>query len=148
MQISVKQLSPNAKLPFRAHEGDAGADLFYCPEEASEPVTLKPGERFLFSTGIAVAVPNGYVGLIWDKSGVAVKTGLTVLGGVIDAGYRGEVKVCLLNTGSEDITIEPGQKIAQILIQPVVGSFFSEVDELPEATDNRGDGGFGSTGLV
>ncbi len=140
MNLAIKKLLPEATLPQYAHDTDAGMDL--C---SVEQLTVHPQERVLVSTGIALAIPTGYVGLVWDKSGIATKTGLTTLAGVIDSGYRGELKIALLNTSTENYTIVPGQKIAQLLIQPIMHPVLREVDSLP-ATE-RGDGGFGSTGL-
>ena len=148
MKIAIKKLNPNAKVPTYAHGTDAGMDLYYSTE-GMESIIIAPGARVLIETGVAFAIPRGYVGLIWDKSGVAVKQGLKVLGGVIDAGYRGEVMVCLLNTSNDIVTIQPEQKLAQMLIQPVAMPHIEIVDgDLPAAEDERGEGGFGSTGLT
>ncbi len=139
MKIEVKKIYPEAKIPVRAHETDAGLDLFSVEEK-----TIQRGTRQVFGTGIALAIPEGYVGLIWDKSGLAAKNGLTCLGGVIDAGYRGEIFVTLANLGDEDYTVTEGQKVAQILIQRVKLPILEEVEELDET--ERGDKRFGSTG--
>lgn len=139
MQVHVKKLQPEAKLPTYAHAGDAGMDLY-----AATATTLLPGERAVVPTGIAVAIPAGYVGLIWDKSSVAATRGLKTLGGVIDAGYRGEIMVGLLNTSTEPQTFAAGDKVAQLLIQAVERPQLIVVAELDESA--RGDGGFGSTG--
>lgn len=147
MKITFKQLRADAKVPSYAHGTDAGMDLYYYNKDGASAV-LEPGARGVFETKMAIAIPRQYVGLIWDKSGLATKQGLKVLGGVIDAGYRGEIMVGLLNTGSEAVTIAHGQKIAQILIQPICNPHIEVVDgELPAAEDERGEGGFGSTGL-
>ena len=147
MQISIKKLNPNAKVPSYAHGTDAGMDLFYSTE-GMEGIVVAPGARVIIPTGVAFAIPRLYVGLIWDKSGIAAKQGIKVMGGVIDAGYRGEVMVCLLNTSNDIVTIQPDQKVAQILIQPIVTPHIEIVDgDLPAAEDERGTGGFGSTGL-
>jgi len=98
-------------------------------------------------TGIAVALPEGLAGLIWDKSGLAVKQGISVMAGVIDAGYRGEIIVCIINHGKENVVIRNGQKISQLITQPVFHPDIVVVNELPEASDQRGEGGFGSTGI-
>lgn len=144
MKICVTKLHPEAKVPSYAHSTDAGMDLYYHGED----VVLAAGARGVFATGIAMAIPRQFVGLIWDKSGVATKEGLKVLGGVVDAGYRGEVMVALLNTSNEPVTLTHGRKLAQMLIQPVVTAHIELVDgELPAAEDDRGKGGFGSTGL-
>lgn len=116
-------------------------DLF-----AIENITLKPGERAAVGTGIALAIPAGNVGLIWDKSGRVLNEGLKIMAGVVDAGYRGEVKVALINLGTEPISIQKHQKIAQMLIQPVISPTLMEVQQLEEET-SRGTGGFGSTGI-
>ncbi|MFH1426711.1 MAG: dUTP diphosphatase [Candidatus Kerfeldbacteria bacterium] len=140
MTVKVQKLHENAKIPEYAHQGDAGMDIF-----ALEEVTLQPGQRHAVPTGIAMQIPTGHVALVWDKSGRAVKEGLKTMAGVIDEGYRGEVKIVLNNLGQEPVVIEKHQKIAQILIQPVVSPSVELVDAL-DATD-RGEGGFGSTGL-
>lgn len=140
MQLSIKKLHPEAKLPTRAHTGDAGLDLY-----SVEDIVLAPGQRYGVATGIAIAIPDGYVGLVWDKSGVALNGGITCLGGVVDAQYRGEVKVIVLNTSDVSYEIKSGQKIAQLLIQEVALPGVIEVENLDDTT--RGDGGFGSTGL-
>lgn len=139
MKLLIKKLHPDAKVPTFAHATDAGLDL--C---AVEPVTLAPGERKSIATGIAMAIPEGYVGLVWDKSGIAHKGGLKTLGGVIDAGYRGEIFVGLHNLADVPYTFELGNKVAQILIQKIEQPELVEVDELPEA--DRGEKAFGSTG--
>lgn len=140
MDLAIKKLNAEAVLPQFAHDTDAGMDL--C---ATETITIAPQQRVLVATGLALAIPTGYVGLVWDKSGIASKAGVTTLAGVIDAGYRGEVKIALLNTGTEVYAIKRGQKIAQLLIQPICHPMLREVEELPAA--DRGDRGFGSTGL-
>jgi len=139
MQIPVKKLDPNAKIPTYAHVGDAGMDLY-----ALEGVTIEPKQRALIPTGISMAIPDGYVGLIWDKSGVAAKRGLKTLAGVIDSGYRGEVQAALFNTSEETQVFEAGDKLAQMLIQPIESPHIMEVDELDPT--RRGEDGFGSTG--
>ena len=139
MELQIKKLHPDAKLPSFAHAPDAGMDLF-----TVEDVNLDPGERYSVPTGLSLAVPAGHVGLIWDKSGVAQTRGLKTLGGVIDAGYTGEVFVGMVNVGSESQTFIAGDKIAQLLIQKVEHPKIIEVDELDETT--RGEGRFGSTG--
>ena len=139
MQLKIKKLHPEAKLPTYAHDNDAGMDLF-----ASESCTLKPGERVQVKTGIALAIPDGYVGLVWDKSGLSHKYGLKTLGGVVDAGYRGELMVGLVNVGSDTHIFNVGDKVAQMLIQKVEQPTLVEVDVLDETA--RGEGAFGSTG--
>lgn len=139
MDLQVKKLVPDAKLPVRAHHDDAGLDLF-----AAEEYSLAPGERQMVKTGIAMAIPTGYVGLIWDKSGVAGKTGIKTMGGVVDASYRGDVQVIMVNLSSTPYKVEKGAKIAQLLVQQVA---LPEVCEVPELDDTiRGENGFGSTG--
>jgi deoxyuridine 5'-triphosphate nucleotidohydrolase (dut) len=139
MKIAVKKMVPEARIPVYHHQGDAGMDLFSCVQ-----MVIKPGETAAVPTGLQMAIPFGYVGLIWDKSGIALK-GIHRLAGVVDAGYRGEVKVVLANLGQEPFEITPGMKIAQMLVQPVESPEVVEVDELDKTS--RGEGGFGSTGL-
>lgn len=114
-------------------------DLFACEE-----TVVHQGDRVLVGTGVAMEIPDGYVGLIWDKSGLSNNHGLKTLGGVIDAGYRGEVKVGLVNLSDKDYTVRAGEKVAQMLIQKVEHVAIEEVPELSDTS--RGDGGFGSTG--
>ena len=128
-----------AVVPSFAHTTDAGMDL--C---ASVEVVVLAGERVSAPTGIAMQIPEGHVGLIWDKSGVSQKVGLKTLGGVIDAGYRGEIFVGLFNTSKETYTFAPGQKLAQILIQEIKQPELEVVDSLEDS--DRGEGAFGSTG--
>ncbi len=148
VEIRIHKIKEGAILPTFAHLSDAGADLF-----TSESVTI-PGAtsidgnpifpRTKIPTGIALEIPVGYVGLIWDKSGLSTKHGLVTLAGVIDAGYRGEIVVPMMNTDCEPYTFAAGEKIAQILIQPVAHPDFIETVILTPA--DRGDNGFGSTG--
>jgi dUTP pyrophosphatase len=140
-QLPVKRLTETAKLPDKANLFDAGLDL-YCDEK--EVVRLAPGERKLFSTGVSVAIPKGFVGLIWPRSGHAVKKGLDTMAGVIDAPYRGEIKVLLVNHSDEYQYYSPGDKIAQMLIQVIPDFTAVEVENLDETS--RGDNGFGSSG--
>lgn len=139
MELRIQKLHPQATIPAYVHEGDAGLDL--C---ASSAVSIAPGVREQVSTGLAVAIPEGYVGLIWDKSGVSHKGGIKTLGGVVDAGYRGEVLVGIYNTSDAPYVFNVGDKVAQMLIQPVVRPAVTVVQELDTTT--RGKGGFGSTG--
>jgi dUTP pyrophosphatase len=134
VHVKVKKLDPNAKLPEYAHPGDAGADLF-----AFGSYSLPSLCRIVVRTGIALAISEEHVGLIWDKSGLAAKNGITVLAGVVDSGYRGEIKVCLFNTTEEDFLVESGSKVAQLLVQKVDYASFSEVAEL-DSTDRGIDG--------
>lgn len=142
LSIQMVMLDPDLEPPSYAHPGDAGADL-----RARESVTLGPGERVLVPTGVALALPFGYVGLVHPRSGLATKHGITVVNapGTVDAGYRGEIKVTLLNTDlHESMTFERGDRIAQLVIQRVEQAVFVQVDSLEDSA--RGTGGFGSTG--
>jgi len=139
MELKVKRLHSAAKLPSYGHPGDAGLDLFSCAD-----LILAPGQVRAVPTGIKVAIPAGHVGLIWDKSGISL-SGVHRLAGVVDAGYRGEVRVVMVNLSREPLTISQGMKIAQMLIQPVREVKVTEVEELDDTS--RGEGGFGSTGL-
>lgn len=138
--VNVQLLVDAAKMPTYAYAGDAGMDLY-----ASHEVIVGAGERVQVRTGIAMAIPDGYVGLIWDKSGLSHRAGFKTLGGVIDAGYRGEVLVGMVNLGSEPYTFHTGDKVAQMLIQKVEQPQLVEVDKLDETV--RGQGAFGSTGV-
>lgn len=139
MNISIKLLNEHAVMPSYAHVDDAGMDLYACEE-----IAIQPNARGQVRTGIAVAIPDGYVGLVWDKSGISHKIGLKVMGGVIDAGYRGEILVGVVNLGNSSHAFNVGDKIAQMLIQKVEHPELIEVTELD--TTVRGDKGFGSTG--
>jgi len=136
--VRYARLHVDACAPSYARAGDAGLDL--C---SVETVTLEPGTRHVFRTGIAVELPAGYVGLVWDRSGLGAR-GLTTFGGVIDSTYRGEIKVTLFNSGSGAHTVHAGDRVAQMLVQPIVEAMVTEVSEL-SATE-RGAGGFGSSG--
>ena len=141
--MKVKKLVDDAVIPQRAHHDDAGVDL-----SAIEPVTLRPGRRALVGTGIAIALPAGTVGLVHPRSGLAFKKGLSIVNapGTVDAGYRGEIKVCLINLDpEEDIVIAKGDRIAQLVVQKVELTSFEEVDSLDDT--ERGEGGHGSTGV-
>lgn len=141
MNITVKRLDSELPLPCRAHPGDAGVDLY-----ARQAVTLAPGERRLVPTGLAVAIPEGHAGLVVPRSGLALRHGVGVVNapGLIDAGYRGELGVILVNHGQDQVTFERGERIAQLVVVAVAQPDLVEVDELPPTP--RGDGGFGSTG--
>jgi dUTP pyrophosphatase len=151
MQIPFKRLHPTAKAPTRAHNTDAGFDLYalqsdqYSPEKqfAVHPA-LRPGERRLFKTGIALAIPAGYYGHICDRSGNALKRGLHVLGGIVDSGYLGDIGVILFNTSEDTIWIEAGERIAQIIVKRHESPEFVEREDLEQSA--RGAGGFGSSG--
>ena len=141
--VSVKKLSPAAKLPSYGTPEAAGADLYACLEQ---PVTIEPGASAWISTGIALEVPRGSAGLIYARSGMACKKGLAPANkvGVVDSDYRGEVTVVLHNHGDRPQTVEPGERIAQLVITPVLTPVYEEVKEL--SSSERGAGGFGSTG--
>ena len=141
--VSVKLLDSRAKLPAYGSNAAAGADLYAL---TGSPVTIAPGETALIHTGIAVAVPQGYVGLVYARSGMACKRGIAPANkvGVIDADYRGEVMIYLYNHGSQPQTVEDGERVAQLVITPYLTAQFQSVDEL-DGTE-RGSGGFGSTG--
>ncbi len=139
MKLPIKKLDSKAKLPSYSHPGDAGMDLF-----ALENTLVKAGQRFAVKTGIAMEIPEGFVGLVWDKSGLAIKNGIKTLGGVIDSGYRGEILIGVLNTSDKDYVFEAGHKIAQMLIQKIENMEIVETDLLSDT--QRGSGGFGSTG--
>jgi len=140
MKIKIKKLSGDAKLPCYAHKGDAGMDLY-----SNESKTINPAERQIINTGVSIEIPEGYVGLIKDKSGLSANNGLTILAGVIDSSYRGEYSVVVLNTSKEKYEVKQGQKIAQLLILPIMNPEIKEVNELENSS--RGEDGFGSTGL-
>lgn len=139
MNFNVQLLHPDAKAPAFAHEGDAGLDVY-----STEDYTLQPGERHLFKLGFSAEFDAGFVCLVWDRSGLAAKHGLTNLAGVIDAGYRGEYGVVVLNTSSAPVSVKKGDRIAQLLIQPVQRVAVHVVPELSDS--GRQGGGFGSTG--
>lgn len=145
MFIDVKKLNDNAKLPSRATKVSAGADLCACIED---DVVLMPGDRKLISTGIAIAVPEGYGGFVFARSGLSSKFGISLANcvGVIDGDYRGEVKVSVINHSAEPYTIKNGERIAQLVIMPVDLCEYGFCDELDET--ERGTGGFGSTGKM
>ncbi|HHX71362.1 MAG TPA: dUTP diphosphatase [Clostridiales bacterium] len=142
MQIPIKRLRP-VELPMYASEGAAAADL---RAAVDEPITILPHTRVLIPTGVAVAVPEGCVALVFARSGLAIRHGLALSNGVgvIDSDYRGEIQVGLYNHGEEPYTVQPGERIAQMAILPFIPADFVETDTLPET--RRGKGGFGSTG--
>ena len=140
-ELPVKRMHAGATLPTRAYEGDAGLDLSAC-----ERVELGPGERAVVSTGLAVAIPEGHAGLVLPRSGLAVRHGIGVVNapGLIDAGYRGELKVALLNTDRDErFVVEPGMRIAQLVVVPVAMPEPNEVTDVPAS--ERGERGFGSS---
>jgi len=143
LRVAVRRLDAGLPLPRYARAGDAGLDL-----HAAESVTFAPGARLAVRTGIALAIPEGFAGFVLPRSGTALRTGLTVLNapGLIDAGYRGEVQVLLINHGAVDVTVARGDRIAQLVIAAVTPVRFERVDLLPET--ERGHGGFGSTGVA
>lgn len=147
IQVSIKRLPHNEDLPLPSYESAsaAGMDL---PAAVMADITLQPGERDLIATGLAIALPDGYEAQIRPRSGLAARNGVTVLNtpGTVDADYRGEVKVILVNLGNQPFTVTRGMRIAQMVIAPVVQATMEQVDELPETA--RGAGGFGSTGTA
>ena len=143
ISMNVKKLCDKATLPVYASEYAAGADLYACLDE---PVTIEPNETKLIKTGLAMAIPEGLAGLIYARSGLASKRGLAPANkvGVIDSDYRGEVMVALHNHGTTPQTVEHGERIAQLVLAPVINASFNIVDDLDSTA--RGEGGFGSTG--
>lgn len=143
VSVPIKLMNGEAKLPSYAHEGDAGLDL-----RSAQNLIIWPGKRELIKTGVAVAIPEGYAGFILPRSGLAINKGLTVLNapGLIDSGYRGEVKVALINLGQGRVTVHEGDRIAQLVIQQVAKADLVRVAELSETM--RGLEGFGSSGVA
>jgi dUTP pyrophosphatase len=140
MKIYIQKIEPDAKLPNLAYVGDAGIDLF-----SVEDIEIPAMENRAVRTGIKIAIPEGYAGFVWDKSGLALNKQLKTMAGVIDSGYRGEVKVVLFNLGKENYKVEKGSKIAQLVIMPIINYELEEVKKLDET--ERGSKGFGSSGL-
>lgn len=140
MRLRIQKIDPEAHVPSYAYDGDAGMDI-----RSIESVAIQPGERQVIRTGLKLAIPEGYAGFVWDKSGLSVKNGLTTLAGLIDSNYRGELQVVLMNLGSEVYEVENGSKIAQLVLMSVGGLEIEEGD-IDDVTD-RGEGGFGSSGL-
>jgi len=140
MELKIKRLDKNVDAPMYAHDTDAAFDL-----RASDDIILKSKEKKIVKTGLSVAIPQGYAGLIWDRSGLAAKNSLHVMAGVIDSGYRGEVGVVMVNLGDTDFQVEQNMRIAQMLVQPVATPKIIEVDELDDT--DRSANGFGSSGL-
>ena len=139
MKIKIKKIHPDAIIPKYAHPGDAGMDLY-----TVEAFELEPSERKSIPLGISIEIPEGYVGLMWDKSGLSHKYGIKTFGGVIDSGYRGEIHAGVMNLSDKYFKFEKGQKIIQLLIQKIENVDFEEVSELSDSS--RGEGGLGSTG--
>jgi dUTP pyrophosphatase len=140
IDVSVRRLRPDAHIPQPAYDGDAGLDLAAC-----DHIALGAGERAVVSTGLAVEIPEGYAGFVQPRSGLAARHGIGIVNspGLIDSGYRGEIRVVLLNTGAETFSVEPGMRIAQLVVVPVAAVRLVEVDEL--AASDRGIRGFGSS---
>ena len=141
--MNVKRLTDSAKLPKKAHTGDLGYDLF-----SDEEVLILPGQSELIPTGIAVEFPEGYGGIIKDRSSVASKLGLVTAAGVIDNGYVGEIRILLINTSGQMVVLKKGEKIAQLVLVQTVDFDVTEVYYDLESADERGTGGFGSTGTT
>ena len=142
VDVLIKRLDAGLPLPARSHPGDAGVDLV-----AAAPVDLAPGARAVVPTGIAIALPDGYAAFVHPRSGLAARHGVTIVNapGTVDAGYRGEIRVTLLNTDpAQAVSFQRGDRIAQLVIQRVASPVFHEVDSLPGSA--RGENGFGSTG--
>ncbi len=141
--INIKKINPNAIIPTYGSVDAAGADLYACIDA---DVTIAPGETYLVKTGLSMEIPVGFAGLIYARSGLSTKKGLAPANkvGVIDSDYRGEIMVALYNQSDKPQTIEPGERIAQMVITPFIQGIFNEVDELSDTV--RGEGGFGSTG--
>ena len=142
IELPIRRLRDDAVVPGRAYDGDAGLNLAAC-----ERIELRPGERATVGTGLAVAIPDGYAGFVQPRSGLAARNGITIVNtpGLVDSGYRGEVKVVLLNTDArETFVVEPGMRIAQLVVMPIPSVAPLEVDDLPAS--ERGEAGFGSSG--
>jgi dUTP pyrophosphatase len=141
VELRFTRLREGARLPSRAHPGDAGLDL-----QSVEVARIEPGERASVGTGVAVEIPDGHAGLVLPRSGLAARHGIALVNapGLIDSGYRGELRVLLLNTGDEAFEIAPGDRIAQLLLAPVTEAEPVEAPQLAPST--RGEGGFGSSG--
>ena len=141
VDVALRKLDPDLPTPSYAHPGDAGADLY-----ARHDVELGPGERAVVPTGVAIALPQGWAAFVHPRSGLAARHGLTVVNapGTVDAGYRGEIQVILLNTDTRPVRLERGDRIAQLVVQRVAQARFTQVADLEESA--RGAGGLGSTG--
>lgn len=141
IKIKIQKIEDGAVVPSYARAGDAGLNLY-----SAEDLVLKGGERQAIKTGIKMEIPDGYVGLIWDRSGMAFNDGIKTMAGVVDSGYRGEVKVVLMNLSKEDFEIKKGYKIAQMIIQKFESAEIEITENL--SGSERGNGGFGSTGMI
>lgn len=139
MNIKIRKTNLYSKSPSYAHKGDAGLDLF-----SAVDINIKPKHRTAVPTGIEMEIPEGYAGLIWDKSGMALQDGIKTMAGVVDSTYRGEIKVVIVNLSSKIIKIKNGDKVAQILVQPITTANIIDSDSLTHT--KRGEKGFGSTG--
>ena len=139
MQLKIKKIHPEAKMPKRAYRSDAGFDLF-----TPEDFTIVPGERKTIPLGLAMEIPIGYAGLLLDKSSLSHKYGIETFGGVIDAGYRGQIHAGLINLSSIPYTFKKGEKIIQMLIMPILDTELVEANDL--APSDRGEGALGSSG--
>lgn len=139
MKLKVKRLNKGAKIPSYATYDDAGMDL-----HTTEEILIRPGDSAIIPTGIATEIPVGYVGLIWDRSGIGIKHNLKVMGGVIDSGYRGEIRIGMVNLSKKEYKFEKGDKVAQMIIQAKENPEIVESDELSDS--ERGEGTLGSTG--
>jgi dUTP diphosphatase len=140
IDVAIRRLRPDAHIPEPAYDGDAGLDLAAC-----DHIALGAGERAVVSTGLAVEIPEGYAGFVQPRSGLAARHGIGIVNspGLIDSGYRGEIHIVLLNTGTTTFSVEPGMRIAQLVVVPVAAVRLVEVDEL--AASDRGARGFGSS---
>lgn len=140
IDVAVRRLRPDAHIPEQAYDGDAGLDLAAC-----DHVMLGPGERAVVPTGLALEIPDGYAGFVQPRSGLAARHGIGIVNspGLIDSGYRGEIRIVLLNTSREAFSVEPGMRVAQLVVVPVAAVRLIEVDEL--ASSDRGVQGFGSS---
>ena len=139
MELKVKKLNKDAKTPSYAKHDDAGMDL-----HTTEEILIRPGDSAIIPTGITTEIPKGYVGLIWDKSGLGIKHNLKVMGGVIDSGYRGEIRIGMVNLSKKEYKFEKGDKVAQMIIQAKENPEIVESNELSDS--ERGEGALGSTG--
>jgi dUTP pyrophosphatase len=139
IKLKIQRLDKGLPMPVYAYKGDAAFDLY-----ARETIVLKSGERFAVPTGVAMEIPDGYVGLIWDKSGIGIKEGIKTLGGVIDSAYRGEILIGVVNLSKNSYTFSRGHKVAQMIIQKKETVVIEEIDEL--SNSHRGKKGFGSSG--